>query len=300
LMVDFCDIQIGNETSKDLNVVATSDKIFQYYGFKNGNPWNHSVQYKTNIVDRDTFGVNTGFTASYHFIIKSKFDYSTIKAVIERAHLWTVTLNGKEVKPETGKWWLDHNFAVFNIGSSIKEGENIITLKASPMKIHSEVEPVYILGNFSVEPAAKGFIIKAPQSKLTTGSWLTQGLPFYSWGMTYSKEFNVEKNEGTFEVSLADWKGTVAEVTVNGQPAGLVAFPPYHADVTGFIKQGTNKIDIKIIGSLKNLLGPHHNNPAVGIAAPGMWRNVKIYPAGKDYQQNDYGLMTDFILYNGK
>jgi hypothetical protein len=300
LMLDFCDIQIGNETIKDINVVAAADKIFQYYGFKNGNPWNHSVQYKTNIVDRDTFGVNTGFTASYHFLIKNKFDFSTFKAVVERAHLWKVTLNGKEVKPDAGKWWLDHNFAVFSIDSIVKEGENIITLKASPMKIHDEVEPVYILGDFSVEPVAKGFIIKAPQTKLTTGSWLLQGLPFYSWGITYSKEFTVEKPEGTYEVSMVDWKGTIAEVSVNGQPAGLIAFPPYHADLTGFIKQGVNKIDVKIIGSLKNLLGPHHNNPPVGLASPGNWRNVKSYPAGKDYKQYDYGLFGDFVLLNGK
>ena len=30
------------------------------------------------------------------------------------------------------------------------------------MKIHAEIEPVYILGNFSVNPAEKGFAIEAP------------------------------------------------------------------------------------------------------------------------------------------
>ncbi len=300
LMIDFCDLLLGNETSKDLHVFNASDKVFKYHGFKNGNPWNASVQYKTNIVDRDTFGVKTGFTASYHFTVRGKFDYSSLKAIVERPHLWIVELNGKEIRPEAGKWWLDRNFSIFNIGTVVKDGENTITLKASPMKIHAEVEPVYILGNFSVEPAKKGFIIKAPLPKLSTGSWLSQGLPFYSWGMTYSSEFTVSKPEGKYEVSLGKWKGTVAEVAVNGQPAGVIAFPPYQADITGQIKQGTNKIDVKVIGSLKNLLGPHHNNPASGIASPGMWRNIKSYPAGKKYQMYDYGLMEDFVLLNGR
>lgn len=300
LMIDFCDLLLGKETSKDLHVFNAADKVYKYHGFKNGNPWNTSVQYKTNIIDRDTFGVNTGFTASYHFTIKGKFDYSSIKAVIERPHLWTVALNGKEIKPEAGKWWLDRNFNLFNIGKLVKDGENTITLKASPMKIHAEVEPVYILGNFSVEPAAKGFVIKAPLAKLSTGSWLTQGLPFYSWGVTCSREFTIDKPEGKYEIALGKWKGTVAEVSVNAKPAGVIGFPPYSADITGLITQGANKVDIRIIGSLKNLLGPHHNNPAPGIASPWMWRNIKSYPAGKDYQMLDYGLMEDFVLLNGR
>jgi hypothetical protein len=300
LMIDFCDILLGNETSKDLHVFNAADKVYKFHGFKNGNPWNTSVQYKTNIVDRDTFGVKTGFTASYHFTIRGKYDYSSIKAVVERPNLWTVAINGNEIIPEAGKWWLDRNFSLFNIGKLIKEGENIITLRASPMKIHAEVEPVYILGDFSVESVTKGFVLKAPLSKLSAGSWLTLGLPFYSWGVTYSREFTINKPDGKFQVALGKWKGTVAEVSVNGQPAGIIGFPPYCADITGFIKQGVNKIDIKIIGSLKNLLGPHHNNPANGIASPWMWRNIKNYPAGKDYRMYDYGLMEDFVLLNGK
>ena len=300
LMIDFCDVMVGGELTKDLHVFDAADKIFKFYGFKNGNPWNTSVQYKTNIIDRDTFGIRTGFEASYNFTIKGNFDYSSIKAVVERPHLWSVSINGKEIKPETGKWWLDRSFSVYNIGPLVKTGDNIISLKAVPMTVYSEVEPVYIIGNFSVEPVAKGFILKAPPSKLLPGSWLIQGMPFYSWGVTYSKEFSIDKPEGRYEVSPGDWKGTVAEVAVNGKPAGVIAFPPYCADITGFIEQGKNKIDIKIIGSLKNLQGPHHNNPAEGIASPWMWRNIKSYPAGKDYRMYDYGLTKDFVLLNGK
>ena len=72
----------------------------------------------------------------------------------------------------------------------------------------------------------------------TLGSWKNQGLPFYSWGVTYSKEFNVEKADGKWEVGLESWNGTVAEVSVNGQPATVIAFPPYKTDVTGLIKPG--------------------------------------------------------------
>ena len=81
--------------------------------------------------------------------------------------MWTVFVNGTEVKPEAGKWWLDRSLSVFSIGNLVRTGDNTITLKASPMKIHAEIEPVYILGDFSVKPAEKGFTIEAPASGYT-------------------------------------------------------------------------------------------------------------------------------------
>jgi hypothetical protein len=300
LMIDFCDLEIAGELTKDLNNYDAADKVFKSYGFHNGNPWNTSVQFRTNTVDRDTFGLKTGFTATYHFTVKGMFDFDGMKAVVERPGIWIVAVNGTEVKPEAGEWWLDRSLGVFKIGSLVRSGDNTIALKVSPMKIHAEIEPVYILGNFSVNPAEKGFSIEKPVLSYTLGSWKNQGLPFYSWGVTYSKEFNVEKADGKWVVGLESWNGTVAEVSINGQPATVIAFPPYNSDVTGHIKQGLNKIDVKVLGSLKNLLGPHHTKPTPGFVTPGSWRGVKGYPAGKDYQMMEYGLMEEFVLYHGE
>lgn len=300
LTIEFCDILKGEGVIEDLHNYNAADLVYKSHGFRNGNPWNTSVQFRTQIVDRDTFGVNTGFTAIYHFNVKGNFDLSNIKAVVERPYLWTVSINGTEVKPEEGKWWLDREFGVFRIGSLVKKGDNTISLNVSPMKVHAEIEPVYIVGDFAVEPAEKGWTIEPPVKSLKTGSWKEQGMPFYSWGVTYSKEFNVEKPDGKYFVSLSKWKGTIAEVLVNGIKGQVIAFPPYQSDISNLIKPGVNKIDVKVIGSLKNLLGPHFNNPAPGFVSPWLWRNVKYYPAGKDYQLLDYGLFEEFALVQGK
>jgi hypothetical protein len=299
LMIDFCDLRVGNEFIKDYNTYNAADKVYKFFGFKNGNPWNTSVQFRTSTVDRDTFGINTGFTATYHFTIKGKPDISGLKAVVERPWLWTVTINGNEIKPENGLWWLDRSFGVFKIGKGIRPGENSLSLKVSPMKVNAEIEPVYITGNFSVKPVSKGWVIGPAVLSYTLGSWQSQGLPFYSWGMTYSKEYNIEKADGKWEVRLGKWNGTIAEITVNGHSGPLIAFPPYVADITGLIRQGKNKIDIKVIGSLRNLLGPHHNDPQPGFVSPWTWRNIKTYPKGADYKMVDYGLYEDFTLSRG-
>ncbi|HOU31479.1 MAG TPA: glycosyl hydrolase [Bacteroidales bacterium] len=298
LMIDFCDLELEGKTEADMHIYDAADKVFKHYGFASGNPWNHSVQYKKAIVERDTFGSGTGFRVTYKFIIKNLQDKSTLLAVVERPELWKVTLNGTEISPNLDKWWLDRSFKVFNIANIVKEGENRLTLSVTPMKVHAEIEPVYILGDFSVEPARKGWVITSPMKELTTGPWVKQGMPFYSWGVTYSKNYTIESPGGKYILKVTDWKGTVSEVFVNGKKAGIIAFPPYEADITPFISAGKNRIELKVIGSLKNLLGPHHNNPPAGIASPWSWRNVRSYPPGSEYNLKEYGLSGDFNIVN--
>ena len=84
--------------------------------------------------------------------------------------------------------------------------------------------------------------------------------------------------------------------SVNGQKAGMIAFDPWQLDVTSYLKEGSNTIDVHVIGSLKNLLGPHYRNPAPGLASPWHWKNVDKPISGKEYQMMDYGLMEDFEL----
>jgi hypothetical protein len=118
--------------------------------------------------------------------------------------------------------------------------------------------------------------------------------------VSYNEEFNIENAGGRWEVDLGKWNGTMAEVSVNGVQAPPIDFPPYHSDITGLVRPGLNKITVNVIGSLKNLLGPHHNNPKAGFVSPWVWRNVKSYPPGKEYQLLNYGLMEDFIVRRGE
>ncbi len=300
LMIDFCDLYLDGKIETDLHVYDATDKVFKHYGFNSGNPWNHSIQYKRAILARDTFDINTGFKVKYKFTIKGLADRSSVMAVVERPHLWKVEINGIEVKPDTDRWWLDRSFKVFYISDLVREGINELVLTTSPMSIYTEIEPVYILGDFSVEPSPKGWTITSPAKQLYKGSWREQGLPFYSWGVTYSREFNIDSINGEYIISVFNWKGTVAEVLVNGKKAGIIAFPPFEANVTPYISSGVNKIELKITGSLRNLLGPHHNNPPSGISSPWSWRNIKKYPPGEEYTFFDYGLYDDFKLFYTK
>ena len=210
--------------------------------------------------------------------------------------LSTIPVSNWFVNALPGEWWLDRSFGVYPIGGQVKKGSNTVELSINPMRIFAEIEPVYIIGNFSVVPEQEGWSIGAPQESFTLGSWKEQKQPFYSWDMSYSKEYTLDDLTGRYAVKLNKWNGTVAEVYVNGQKAGMIAFDPWQLDVTSYLKEGSNTIDVHVIGSLKNLLGPHYRNPAPGLASPWHWKNVDKPISGKEYQMMDYGLMEDFEL----
>jgi hypothetical protein len=295
LMIDFCDVQFGDTLLKDLHVGVASKAVFVHNGFTQ-NPWNHQVQFKDHIIARDTFSTGSGYTATYRFTIDKQVNSKKFRAVVEHGNLWKqIIVNGKTIKPVAGEWWLDRSFAVLQIGQYLKAGENTLSLTVDPMSVYAEIEPVYILGNFNLQSADKGWKITSPQP-LQSGSWKDQGLPLYGFGIRYVKEFALEKTSHQFELHLGEWKGTVAAVKVNATPAGIIFSEPNTLDITKYLKDGTNRVEVEVIGSLKNLLGPHHNSPQPGMVGPGHWSNIKSYPPGKDYDTYDYGLITDFEL----
>ena len=295
LMIDFCDVQLGDTLLRDTHVGTASRAVFTHYGF-NRNPWNHQMQFKDHIVARDTFPEGSGFTATYHFNIENSTNYKKFRAVIEQGNLWKqITVNGKPIKPVAKAWWLDRSFAVLQIGDYLKAGNNILSVTVNPMRVYAEIEPVYILGDFNLQTADKGWQI-VPPKPLQPGSWKDQGMPLYGAGISYVKKFNLDKTNERFELQLGEWKGTVAAVKINGKPAGIIFSGPNTLDVTKYMKKGNNLVEVKVIGSLKNLLGPHHNSPKPGMVGPHHWWNIKTYPPGKDYDTYDYGLMEDFEL----
>ncbi|HWK57809.1 MAG TPA: glycosyl hydrolase [Parapedobacter sp.] len=295
LTIDFCDVAIGDTLLKDLHVYFAADTVFKHHGFKEGNPWNTSVQYKDHTIQRDTFPDGTGFSASYHFEISEGTDLDGLKAVVERADLWQVTINGEAVRPIPHRWWLDKDFAVFDVGPYCRPGNNTIQVHTNRMRIYAESEPVYILGDFALQSRPKGWVI-AESEPLSVGSWRAQGMPFYGHEVAYKKTFEGKAGQ-RYLAKLNAWKGTAAIVKLNGKTVGHVHYPPYELELRQNVQDGQKDLEVIIVGSLKNTLGPHHGKPTPGLVSPWHWRVIRHYPAGETYDSYDYGLLEDFVVF---
>ncbi|MDH4196786.1 MAG: glycosyl hydrolase [Candidatus Aminicenantes bacterium] len=299
LTLDYCDLVMDGKTVRDLYFYDAQRRTFEGHGLT-GNPWDSAVQYKTNILDLDTFSRRSGFEAVFSFAAAEGDYLASLQAVVERPELLQVSINGQEIEPRPDAWWLDKAFAVYDIGLQAKPGRNRLKVAAKPFSIHAELEPIYILGDFRLRAAAKGFSLE-PAATLAKGSWSTQGLPFYGAAVAYEQAFEIPvspEDRGRFVVKLDGWKGAVAEVLWNGRPAGRIAFPPYELELAEAPAPGRAVVTAVIYGTLKNTLGPHHGNPDLGRAWPGSFQRGAAGgpPPGSSYSVVGYGLSGDIRL----
>jgi hypothetical protein len=294
LVLDYVDVKAGGDERKDSYFYQASQFAFQKNGMER-NPWDSAVQFRDELISRK-FPPQSGFEAAYHFTIRDRVS-APLTLVVERPDLYSIVCNGKPVAASKDSWWLDSAFGKVDITSAAQVGENLVTLKASPFTIYHELEPVYILGDFRLEPLDKGFAI-APAQVLVPGAWNEQGLPFYSAGVSYVQNFRQNRPPGQYHVSLRKWYGSVAKVMVNGNEAGFIYAPPWELDVTRHIRSGSNRVEVIVIGTLKNTLGPHHGDPALGTAWPAMFQKGPYPgpPPGAKYSTVGYGLMVPFVL----
>lgn len=303
LSLDYVDVIAGGETKSNCYCFVANQFVWQKNGLDR-DPWDSAVQWRDELISKK-FPSNSGFEASYKFNIESVVP-TNLTVVVERPDLYTITCNGRPVTALAGDWWLDKAFGRIRIATVACSGENILTLRAAPMTMFHELEPAYVLGNFTLKPTEHGFVLSPDQalslgneqSAKTSGSWNSQGHPFYSGGVSYSEQFAIKRKEGRFAVALPRWYGSVAQVAVNGRLAGYIDAPPWECEVTRWVKAGENKVDVTVIGTLKNTLGPHHGNPALGAAWP---RTFQVAPnpgppPGTNYSTVAYGLFQPFVL----
>jgi hypothetical protein len=301
MMVNYLDLKTAKSDKKDIYFMNALIGLFNENGVEMGNPWQHKIQYKKTYLELDTlFKADSWFEASYHFQINADLSdeaMKSVRAVVERPEMWTVSINGKEVSKTEGSYWIDKSFPQFAVGQFLKPGKNTLTLKAPRMNVLAEVMPVYFIGDFLVKPAKQGFEI-ASGNISGLGSWREAGLPFYSQKVAYSQTYNVTKTDGAaFKVKLNKWNGSIAEVLVNGQQAGLIAWQPNELDVTSLLNDGDNEITVKIVGSLKNTFGYFFKEANKWIYGPHEWNYApEKAPDASGYFLIDYGLMEPFEL----
>ncbi|MGB9626955.1 MAG: hypothetical protein ACPMAQ_19040, partial [Phycisphaerae bacterium] len=311
LTLDYMDVTAGGETMANAYFYAANPFAFRKNGMER-NPWDSAVQFRDEIIMKK-FPADSGVEATYRFRIEGTVP-ADLAIVIERPDLYTITCNGKSISARKDDWWLDRQFGRIDIASAARVGENLVTIKASPFTVYHELESAYVLGDFALRATDRGFVI-VPDPGLKLGKWNEQGHPFYAQGVTYTETFDlapasillkdkkgdareVHRLPGRYCVSLPAWYGSVAKVVVNGKPAGYVSCPPWECDVTDRLKVGQNVIEVTVIGTLKNTLGPHHGKPALGAAWPAAFHVGPNPgpPPGADYSVVGYGLFEPFVL----
>ncbi|MBA4386710.1 MAG: hypothetical protein C0404_01945 [Verrucomicrobia bacterium] len=220
---------------------------------------------------------------------------SSLSLVMEHPERFEMWLNGIKLPGKSAGWFIDHSFSVVPLGRiGLKKGRNVLLLKTD-YRQHHWIEDMYLVGKFGVRNAGDRLFVTALPQRLTLGDWVNQGLAMYSGAVTYRQAVRVGKlARGNRAILRMDNpKATVVRVAVNGRNMGVVGWQPWEVDVTDALKQGANTVEITLVSSRRNLLGPlHYMKPGYFWTGPAEFR-----PSGEQlnhvYQFVPYGLMGE-------
>ncbi len=231
--------------------------------------------------------------------------------VLEHPERFEIAVNGKVVKPaggpdvplakvKSGQWFIDRSFRVVPLtGVTLKKGANTITLRTE-YREHHFIEEVYLTGRFGVRAAGDRAIVTALPKKLAVGDWVGQGLAMYSGAVTYRQSVRAPKlARGQRLVLCLDRpKATVLRVAVNGKRVGTLGWQPWRLDLTRAVRPGAaNRIEITLVSSRRNLLGPLHHALANPLwTGPAEFRTEGPDDSTPTYNLVPYGLLGEVYL----
>jgi hypothetical protein len=290
LLLDYCDIETGDVRVAGTTTARADHANWRVQGF-GGNQWQlGSVQFDRNIIDHEV-DPDSAFRVTYRFEIDAKLPAakrSALVLAVERPWFYTVKVNGRTVNFTKAKRWFDEHMRSMPVGRLLKSGANTVELVAARFHMLCEIKPVYILGDFALAPAAKGFRIVAPQP-LAAGDWTRQGLPFYSDAVHYSWTVALDRPADRLRLELKKWAGSVASISLDGQEVGAILHPPFALEVAAAIPEGRHEIAVTVIGNMRNMLGPHFSE---GHAGPWSWQwgPPETTAPGKAYTLQPSGL----------
>ena len=245
----------------------------------------------------------------------------SLHLAIEEPAAYEISMNGLPVPTADLGWWRDISFRRLDVTHLLKpqdvntivlrrlvrgeaERKRLIALPETPpaernrLRYGAEIESLYLLGEFLVrsrspfEPlprravqTAGPFYLTDPWGQTTTGNLVEQGLPFYAGSVRLTQAVTVSEKalraarNATITMPVPD--AITALVFVNGKPSVLRAWQPYEFPVGELLVPGRNEITIRLTGSCRNLLGPHHhvNGELYGVS-PSDFRGVKSWIPG--------------------
>lgn len=212
-----------------------------------------------------------------------------IRLAAEPMRYYAITVNGQAVSLD-GEWWTDRSFRTADIAPYVRAGENEIILHLdyfqrdyvyyvlyggvseslrNCLNFDTEVESIYLVGDFAVEMDTArmtreennavcydgAFALAARKETIDLTDIVTDGYPFF--GGTIEAETTYTHCAGGATELYVGGRYSVCEVLVNGEKADTLLFRR-HANLAAYLREGENKITLRLTNTLRNLLGPHH------------------------------------------
>lgn len=237
------------------------------------------------ILDAHRVAARAGHGARFRLRFEFQLDETLgvpVALVMERPGQFRTWVNGHEIDRERDEgWWIDPAFRKRDVTPAIVPGANDVLLSGIVTRA-TELEAIYFTGAFGVTsrwlrrenqltgqvfdryapefalrplPAAAGEM--GPHHPLRH-DMTAGGFPFFAGRMNLAQQIDLPFIAPNLQLEIEGLRAALANVRVNGRPAGTTAWPPHRVPMAVLARPGRNEIEIELVGTLRNLLGPHH------------------------------------------
>lgn len=254
LTLDMCQYRMaGMDWSPVMEVWRAQDAVRRELGmrpnFYNGLPQRYRWALKPHARDGEHLELRFVFTVR-------DAPETPISLLLENADRFDITMNGAHVSGPSDGWYLDRAFNKVKL-PPLKVGQNELVIGCAYTN-YMELEDCYLLGDFAVNLDRE--ITREP-SRLHFGSWTSQGYPHYAGSMIYHAQIDYTPGKRA-RLYLGEYWAIDVAVFVNSQLAGHIPWRAANGlEITPFLKEGVNTVDIEVVSSPRNMLGPLHRAP---------------------------------------
>ncbi len=268
-----------------------------------------------------------GSSFVYEFVVDEDFCESFDSAkvffmLVPDGKYGALTVNGQRLTTDNYKWQ-GRSFLKIDLSGSFKKGKNTVEIKSET------AVPVYLLGEFLLKSAEKGFVIKRdwqflfPDSynkeimnelyQFRTGTagpineksnplrrqemvWRAQGLPFYQGAVSYREIFEIAwPRDAVFYVYCPKFGDPEENGSLN---AAKISFRINNRFAGYFEPKKGMPIEFPMASLIKSrtndVLITLFGDPELLFRVPD--DPPKTMPAGKDYKISNFGLIEPFYI----
>lgn len=179
-----------------------------------------------------------------------------------------------QVQGKIQKLWVDGKVMKKNSLKQVERNEYILNFKET----NSGVSTVTLLAKPDIGYDGAAFFIEpikfvCGKGSVPAGNWTNFGaLKFFSGGIRYTKNINLTgllRERMELDLGIVD---ATCEVKVNGIFVNILMNSPYKLDITKYLKQGGNEIEVLVYSTLSNhyqtVPSAYRGEPRAGLIGP--------------------------------
>lgn len=288
LTLDVCSWQLGNgDFSAPMEVWKAQRDIRERLGMRqvyyNGAPQRYTW------LERDKVP-GAPFALKFTFHVRD-IPEGTCRLAVEKPRNLTLTCNGTECAL-TEEWFSDRAMRCYTL-PPLRKGSNELILSGEYTN-ERELEDVFLIGDFAVD---NDRTLCRETGKIFFGDWCRQGYCHYSGSLVYSFTLPPRPAGKRAVLHMGAYSAACALLRVNGQEAGLL-FGKSHdrLDITDYLTEASNTLEIEVVGTPRNLYGPFHQ--AYTGCSRISWEDFRTEGSTHcdDYLLHPYGLMEQITI----